>query len=203
MSGPMMCDRCGQTHGRCAGHNAEGGPCGRWPIKGGTVCYKHGGAAPQVQAAAEQRQLEQRAEAEVAKLWPGLASASPVKDPVSAMEQLAGALTSMLDVVGSKVNAIDHVAAGTGLTGLRGELVLLDKVAGHLRQLLESMARLGIAERHVQLEQERAQLVVAAFLAAIEVAGLAPAVRGAVVQRFLERLGDLAPAGVVEGGVTA
>jgi hypothetical protein len=199
----MTCPRCGQTHDRCTGHNAKGLPCGIRAIKGGTVCHRHGGAAPQVRAAADERVLEAKADAKVRELWPGLAAASPVKDPVSSMERLAGALEQMLDTVGAKVNAIDHVAAGTGLTQLRGELVLLDKVAGHLRQLLEVMARLGIAERHLALEQERANVVVAAFLAALDVAGLAPGVRSLAVDRFLERLGDLVPADVVRGEVEA
>lgn len=30
----------------CSGTNAEGGPCARPPMKGATVCYKHGGNAP-------------------------------------------------------------------------------------------------------------------------------------------------------------
>ena len=30
-------------------------PCRRWAIRGGTVCPKHGGSAPQVKAAARRR----------------------------------------------------------------------------------------------------------------------------------------------------
>ena len=43
---------------RCtATAKGSGQQCKRRPIPGGTVCVKHGGAAPQVQAAAEQRRL--------------------------------------------------------------------------------------------------------------------------------------------------
>lgn len=184
------CSKCGAVHQRCKAHSRTNKPCGSFPVKGQEVCRMHGGSAPQAVAKAEERILEKGAADAVAKLWPGLASASPVKDPVDQMERLAGALTTMLDEVGTKVNELSHVSAGTSLTQLRGELVLLDKVTGHLRALLADMARLGIAERHVELEQERAQMVTAAFLAAIAVIQLLPADRDLVVRTFLDQLGQ-------------
>jgi hypothetical protein len=42
---------------RCNGTNREGGPCGRPPIPGGTVCRFHGGSAPQTKQAAQRRLL--------------------------------------------------------------------------------------------------------------------------------------------------
>lgn len=197
--GTGPCPHCDRP--RCNGttkpNTPDAGRCRRQPIKAGSVCPTHGGSAPHVKAAAEQRETERQAEETIAKLWPGLASASPVKDPVDQMERLAGALTSMLDLVGAKVSDLDHLAAGTGLTQLRGEVVLLDKLAGHLRQLLADMARLGIAERHVELEQARAQMVTAAFLAAIAVVQLLPADRDLVVRTFLEHLGHPTVSGEV------
>ena len=59
---------------------------------------------------------------------------------------------------------------------------------------------MGIAERHVELEQERASLVTAAFRAALGVLSLLPADRDLAVRTFLSSLG----AGeVVAGEVTA
>lgn len=40
---------------RCTATNRQGQQCGRSPILGGTVCRMHGGAAPQVRAAARER----------------------------------------------------------------------------------------------------------------------------------------------------
>jgi len=40
---------------RCTAHKKDGTPCGRWPVKGATVCPKHGGAAPQVRKKAQER----------------------------------------------------------------------------------------------------------------------------------------------------
>jgi hypothetical protein len=37
---------------RCTAHRRDGRPCRAWAIHGGTVCWAHGGAAPQVRRAA-------------------------------------------------------------------------------------------------------------------------------------------------------
>ena len=42
----------------CKATNRQGEPCGQPAIRGGTVCRYHGGAAPQVAAAAARRVLE-------------------------------------------------------------------------------------------------------------------------------------------------
>lgn len=67
MASPYECSECGNTHPRgCHGHtkvrDAAGAvirtrECRLSPIAGGTVCHKHGGAAPQVRHSASQRLL--------------------------------------------------------------------------------------------------------------------------------------------------
>ena len=42
---------------KCRATNRQGNPCRQPAIPGGTVCFYHGGAAPQVKAAAERRLL--------------------------------------------------------------------------------------------------------------------------------------------------
>lgn len=42
---------------KCRAVKKDGSPCGRWPIKGATVCPKHGGSAPQVRKRAQERIL--------------------------------------------------------------------------------------------------------------------------------------------------
>lgn len=181
-----------QPREKCTARSKQSGQrCKRWPVPGGTVCVSHGGKAPQVQAAAEQRQQEAAAENEIRKIWPGLADQTPVKDPVDLLARTAAALEHMADVVGGRVNDLQtHIGGGTGLTQLRAEVVLLDRLLDKILKAGDSMARLGIAERHVELEQERAQMVTAAFLAAIGVVQLVPADRDAVVRRFLVELGQ-------------
>ncbi len=168
----------------------SGERCKRRPIRGGTVCSMHGGKAPAVKAAAEQRQAEAAADAAVAKLlWVGLDQATPVKDPIGLLERLAGALEQMTDVVGSRVNELRGVGGGEHLTQLRAEVVLLEKLLGHLRAVGTDMARLGLAERQVELAQGQAQLVVQAFLSALSVLDLLPVQRDEALAAFLRGLG--------------
>lgn len=175
---------------RCTATSKQTGEqCRQRPVKGGAVCRFHGGAAPQVKAAAEQRDLAQKADAAITQLWPGLRNVDPVKDPVDSMARLAASLEQFLDVVGGKVNDLSHYAAGDSMSQLRGELVLWERTASMLGRLLDSMARLGIAERHVELEQERAQLVTAAFLAAVQAVSLLPADRDLMLRTFLAGIG--------------
>lgn len=192
---PMEDRRCTATSKR------SGERCRRAAIVGGTVCAMHGGKSPAVAAAAEERQVEAQAEAEIRKLWPGLDQA-PVKDPVDLLARTAAALEHMTDVVGARVNELQgKYAGGRDLTQLRAEVVLLDRLLDKLLKAGEGMARLGIAERHVQLEQERAQMVTAAFLAAIAVVQLVPEDRQLVIATFLEQLGQ--PSGPPELGGAA
>lgn len=202
---PKHCDRCGRPHAGCSAHTRAGKPCGNQPMAGQRVCRMHGGSSPRALAAAAERQETEAAEAVVRKLWSGLESAAPVKDPVASMERLAGALEQLVDEAGARVESLKGVGGGEHLTQLRAEVVLFERALGHLRGLLVDMARLGIAERHVQLEQARADLVTAAFLAALgalaERVTLLPADRDAVLRAFLAGLG--VDAGAVAGEVAS
>lgn len=178
---------------RCtATAKGSGERCKRLPIPGGTVCVMHGGRAPQVQAAAEERVQTEKADKEIRKLWVGLDQATAVQDPVASMARLAGALEEMLDQVGATVNEIKTTAAGANLQAVRGEIVLLERVASLLGRTLDSMARLGIAERQVELQAEQAHLVTTAFRAALGAVAanvLLPADRDLMLRTFLVGLG--------------
>lgn len=66
MSDPMTAagDRGPDGRRRCSGRSKQTGePCKQPPVPGAGVCRFHGGAAPQVRAAAERRALEARAAA--------------------------------------------------------------------------------------------------------------------------------------------
>lgn len=185
---------------RCTGTaKSTGERCKRRPIPGGTVCVKHGGGAPQVRAAAVQRQAEAKAEQSLTKLWPGLSPERRVTDPLAALEQLAGALQHMVEQVGVKVNDISNYATGKDLSQVRAEITLFERLLKTLQATLRDMASLGIAERYVELEKAKVEMVTAALLSALEGAGLEQGVRDVVVAGFLAGLGR---GPVVAGEVT-
>lgn len=43
---------------KCTAHNREGGPCGKDPMLGQSVCYFHGGNSPQAREKASERILD-------------------------------------------------------------------------------------------------------------------------------------------------
>lgn len=138
----------------------------------------HGGASPGARAAAARRREETAANALLELVWDP--DAAPIANPIDGLQRLSGRLEHAVDVLGGRLE-------GDGLEGAAA--VAWVKVLGELRRALDGMARLGIAERHVELEKDRAQLVTTAFLAAIGVVQLLPADRDLVVRTFLEQLG--------------
>ncbi|MEU0159648.1 hypothetical protein ABZ154_12585 [Streptomyces sp. NPDC006261] len=66
-SEPMEHETDGIREGRCSARRTNSQPCGNWPMRGGTVCRKHGGGAPQVRNKAAQR-IAEAADPAAAKL---------------------------------------------------------------------------------------------------------------------------------------
>lgn len=185
-TGPLEPRQCSAKSKR------SGEQCKRWAVQGLTVCPMHGGLTPVAQEKAAEVVQAAAADGEIRKLWVGLDKATAVQDPVASMARLAGALEQMLDRVGDTVNEIKTTAAGTNLQAVRGEIVLLERVANLLGRTLDSMARLGIAERQVELQAEQAHLVTTAFRAALGVVAanvLLPADRDLMLRTFLVGLG--------------
>jgi hypothetical protein len=198
MTDQPPCTKCGQHHPKCTAHTRAGNPCRQQPMTGQTVCRMHGGSAPQSVAAAHERVVNEKAEETIAQLWPGLAQQAPIKDPVDLLARTAAALEQMTETVGTRINQNSTaIAAGKDMTQLRAEVVLLDRLLDKLLKASEGMARLGIAERQVRIEEEQAAIVTTAFRAAIAVVQLLPADRDLVVRTFLEKLGQATVAGEV------
>lgn len=181
---PMETPRCTATS------KQSGERCKRRPVPGLNVCVMHGGKTPAAQAKAHDRQLERAAGELLAKvIWNP--DAAPVTDNVGEMRRLAGAMRQAADVLGARLNPGTCEECGRGaepLDGPTGRAWV--NVLREFRQLLEGMERLGLAERQVELQQEQAQLVTSAFMAALSVvAGLLPADRDLMVRTFLAGLG--------------
>lgn len=166
--------------------------CAKTPVKGSTVCRSHGAAKGTPAAAkAVERRAEAAAQAAIAELIPLVGSSEPVKDPIDLLARVAGMLETATDRVAGRVNTLQgRVGAGEHLTQLRAEVVLLEKLLGHLRAVARDLAALGIAERQVELAAGQAEIVVGAFRAGLAVAGseLLPDVRDGMLRAFLGAL---------------
>lgn len=159
-------------------------------MRGQRVCKMHGGKSRGAVERAEQREAEAKAEAAIAELVPLLAAATPASDPIDMLARMLTVLEQMHDRVAVRVNELQgRVATGKDLAQVRAEAVLLERLQERIVRGAGKLADLGIAERHVELEQERAQLVTSAFLAALGVVSLLPADRDAMLRAFLVGIG--------------
>lgn len=183
---------------QCTARSKQTGErCKQRPVKGGTVCRFHGGKAPQVAAAAAQRELESKASELLSRMiWNP--SAAPVTDSVGEMRQLAGSMRHAADVLGSRLNdgveVCEHCHRGPEpLDGVTGTAWL--RVLRELRQLLADMERLGIAGRAQELSESQAAVMFAIHQAVLELlhrelpGGLSVALRDKVVETVLAGIG--------------
>lgn len=142
--------------GRCTARTKRG-RCKAWPVHGATVCVAHGGAAPQVKAAAQRRLAEQAAQ-KAAKTY-GL----PVEIPAD---------QALLDELHRTVGHVMWLGAligdmGTdGLTqwGESGRQVsvwvdLYQRERAHLARVAKDTLGASIAERHVKLAEDQGALL--------------------------------------------
>src|SRR3712207_320594 len=106
----------------CSAHRKNGEPCRNFAIVGGRVCPAHGGRAPQVRAAAAERELDRRVRRELARL-----EAEPCENPLTALAKLAGEVWAWKDALAAKVNelaAVRYRADGAGTEQLRAEVAI-------------------------------------------------------------------------------
>lgn len=180
-SGPLAVDRDNHPR-RCTAHVRSGAQCRAYAVEGMSVCRMHGGSSPQARRAAERRKAEQQATALLQVIWDP--DAAPVTDPVAALQQLAGRLQHAANVLGARVDT-ESLDGATAVAWAR--------VIRELRLALEGMEKLDLQGKEIQLEQERASLVTAAFRAALAAVDLLPRDRDLMVRTFLQMLGAPVP----------
>lgn len=109
----------------------------------------------------------------LARVWD--TAAAPVTDAVGEMQRLAGQMRHAVDMLGSMLGHDQEPCEVCGRVDVE-----LDSAPGvawlrqqrELRQLLEAMERLGIAQRYVQVESARVELMAVALGRVFEVLGL-------------------------------
>lgn len=176
--------------GKCTARNGRGAPCRAWAVQGATVCVAHGGAAPQVKAAAARRLARARLNGDLDQLLGELEVEAAGRHPVdvlldavhraNAMAQVLGAL-----VGGLRTDGLPAVAAegdhgrlwGRNHLGDGAQHVLvemygqwLDRAARAAKLALDA----GVEERRVRLAEDQAQLIARMMLSFAEALGLDP-----------------------------
>lgn len=173
---------------KCTAKNGAGEPCGKWAVKGATVCASHGGRAPQVKAAAARRVEEQAAQAAVVTLGlpvdisPTEALLEEVRWTAGHVQWLRGKVQELeerpevtiedadgnpVDVGGqhSLVWGVTREKSGGDDRGTTQEAapnvwyVLYERERKHLVQVAAAALRAGVEERRVRLAESQGELV--------------------------------------------
>ena len=159
---------------RCTAHNQSGNRCKNPAVPGATVCRFHGGAAPQVQAAAQRRLALHEAE-EAARTLGLLIDISPEQALLDEVQRCAGmvafyqrqveqiANVSAQDLVwGRTKEKVGGEDSGTTYeSGSNAWLVLFNQERDRLTRVCAAAIKAGIEERRVKLAEQQGILVAA------------------------------------------
>lgn len=154
--------------------------CGSSPVPGGTRCGRHGGNSPKAKAAAEQRTAEQELTHAVGTL--GIGSKYPDIDPAQALLQEIRISHAHVRWLRTKVSEVEPNELVWGITktevgiGAQGPVDMTVQEAGfntwytlytkereHFAKLTTMALKAGIEQRRIELEEQKAELVVVAL----------------------------------------
>lgn len=158
--------------------------CRRSPAKGQDVCPKHGGAKPSAKVAGEQRDAEEKARAAVEKLG---AAGTPVTDPIGTLCAIAGRAVELMNQFGARVADLALPADGLHAETARAEIALYQRAISEAAKVVESIIRMGIAERLAKADAEQTGAIVAFIDAVLTDLGhnpRQPEVAGVVARRL-------------------
>jgi hypothetical protein len=176
----------------CGAKKRDGNPCGAAPIKGGKRCVRHGGKAPQVQAAAARRVAEADAKEQMVKAVRTLGlpiDIDPGKALLDEIHWTAGHVAWLRD----KVQDLEEEELVWGKTqhedgvGPQGVVDVTTEKAGpsvwyelymkerdHLAKVCSLALRAGIEERKVKLAESQGLLVADVIRRILGALGLTP-----------------------------
>jgi len=152
---------------RCTGHSSRTGePCKLWPVKGSTVCHKHGASAKQVRAKAQQRVFEAQARHLFGKTVPDTV---PIDNPLEAYAAFAGEVMAWKQLMHS---LLEDLAAPGHRDKVGGEQIaaavqLYERSMDRANAVLSAYARLNIDARLASITKQQADAVLRAVEAAI------------------------------------
>jgi hypothetical protein len=138
---------------RCTARSSQTGErCKKAAVLGGTVCENHGGAAPQVRAAAERRLAERAALRRLDQV-----GVRPIQNPLTALAELAEEAVALKSVLAQRVAALSEFRyeGRSGTEQLRAEVALYERAMDRAARLLRDWVQLGFDERLVRLSEEQ------------------------------------------------
>ena len=206
MSDPMRADTSPVPVPRCVATTRKGAHCTKAAIPGGTVCRFHGGAAPQVKAAAERRLAEVEVQRAVATFGERR-DVSPAQMLLEDMQWTAGHVAWLRDQIAllnpealtwGTTKKVDQ-QSGKGRKGVdtteearvNALVELYERERKHMAHLIEVALRANIAA-HEQAEARRKgeefNTVMRAVLGDLKLTADQKAIVDAVV---LRRLGEV------------
>lgn len=176
----------------CGAKKRDGNPCGAPPIKGGKRCVRHGGKAPQVQAAAARRRAEAEVKEQMVKAVRTLGlpiDVDPGKALLDEIHWTAGHVAWLREKVQElEADALvwgkTQTDQGTGPQGpvdvttekadpsVWYELYLKERE--HLAKVCSLALRAGIEERKVKLAESQGLLVADVIRRILGALGLTP-----------------------------
>jgi hypothetical protein len=146
-----------------------------WAIKGGTVCYHHGGAAPQTRAAAEVRLRTQaiQADAERTLAHEGITA---IDDPLAELGKLASGAKALMEALGARVNSLDQLEHfdAKNSPAIKAEVQMYERAMDRVHRLLDSLVKHGYAERQIQIQESEAMLVAGVLRRVLSALALTP-----------------------------
>lgn len=168
--------------------------CPMWAIRGGTVCYHHGGANPVVRAKAQERLRVQKIEAHATKVLAteGLAG---IEDPLTELSKMASSSQALMLSLGARVNSLqelEHFDAKNSPT-IKAEVQMYERAMDRTARLLESLVKAGYTERQVQIQENEAMLVAGVLKRTIAALGLTPQQQAQAQVILAEEFRELAP----------
>lgn len=181
---------------RCSGRSAvTGEPCGRWAIRGGTVCPTHGGKAPHVKRRADERvarwEIEQSLAGALAEVEERLSLRTPaehLEDMVVRSAAMVECLAVLLDRAGLVWQAKD--SDGEILESFAPQAGVLVKLYRDWVEIGTKASKaaldVGVAERLAAVSERQADLM--ATIVETVLTGIRLELAGSVPAEVLERV---------------
>lgn len=146
----------------CGARTRAGGTCKRLAMSNQARCDLHGAKSPQALRKAAERQAEAAARRTLAELGEDV---QPVTDALSALEQLAGDVLALVDVLKGKVSELTSIrySSSVGFEQTRAELSVYVSALGRAESVLGRIVALDLAGRRLRLDEARAMIIAAAL----------------------------------------